>query len=99
MHEPLHRFDDDAFGLDVHRTGRLVKTENGRVLKKSARYGNALPLASREAHAALADKGLVALWQAANELMHVGRLGGRDDVSFARVRTGVGDVLGDAARK
>jgi hypothetical protein len=49
-----------AFGFHIDGTGRLVEDENGRVLQERACDRNALALAGREAHPALAHDRVVA---------------------------------------
>ena len=46
-HEAFHRLDDRVFGVDVQRTGGLIKEKNRRVPQKGPRQRNALPLAAR----------------------------------------------------
>ena len=54
LHQPIERFLDDRFALGVHRRQRLVEDEDGRVAQKGAGDGDALALAARQAHPALA---------------------------------------------
>ena len=59
LHKPLI--------LGVERTGRFVEQEKRRVTQDGARDRNALALAARQCHAALADQRVVALRQALDE--------------------------------
>ena len=65
---------------------RLVEHEDRRVLQDHARERDALPLAARELHAALADVGVVAgaavpVAQAHDELVRLRLARGRDDLA------------------
>ena len=75
-----------VLGVGVERAGGLVEDEDGRVLEQRARDREALALAAGERGAALADDGVVAVGQAADEVVRVGGSGGRLDL--ARVAPG-----------
>ena len=64
-HRRLERRLHHALALGVERAGRLVEQQQRRVLQHRARDRDALALAARQAHAALAEEGLVALGQGA----------------------------------
>ena len=68
-----------------------------RVGENRARDRDALPLAARQPHAALADDRVVALLERLDELVAVRDPADRLDLLARRVRPGVGDVLGDRA--
>ena len=68
-HEPVERLLDQRLALRVHRRQRLVQHQDRRVAQQRAGDGDALALAAREPHAALADHRLVALRQARDELV------------------------------
>src|SRR5204862_1365323 len=57
--------------------------------------GDALPLAPGERRTALADDGVVALFEARDELVRVRRLGRGDDLFHPGIALAVGDVLPD----
>ena len=61
----LERLLDEPLGLRVEGRGRLVQHEDGRVPEDRARNRDPLLLASREAIAALADHGVVAVGRVA----------------------------------
>ena len=69
---------DDALALVVERAGRLVEDQDARVGDQRARDGDALALAARQARAALADDGVVALGQLEDEFVRAGELRRRD---------------------
>ena len=66
-----------AFGIEVGV--RLVEHDQERLAIERARKRNPLPLPGRQRSAAFADIGLIALGQTQDEVVHAGRLGGRND--------------------
>ena len=74
LHQVLERVEDHGLGLGVDRGGRLVEDQDRRVLDEGARHADALALAARELCAPLAELGLVAVRQARDEVVGVGRL-------------------------
>ena len=62
---------DQRLALAVEARGRLVEDEDARVGEDRARDRDALALAARELHAALADDRVVALLEAVDELVGV----------------------------
>ena len=80
----------------VERRGRFVEQQQRRVFEERARDGDALALAARELHAAVADDGAHAVRQVFDEIA------ARRDRRFehlvvGRVRPAVADVLHDGA--
>ena len=67
--QPLERLLDEPLGLRVERRGRLVEHQDRRVPQHGARDRHALLLAAREAVAALADDGLVAVGKRGDQLV------------------------------
>ena len=68
-HQAVERALDGGLGFVVHGRGGLVENQDRRVLQDRARQRQALPLPTRELHAALADGGVVALGQGGDEVM------------------------------
>ena len=93
MHQLGERLLDHELALGVQVRGRLVEDENRRILQEGAGDGDALALASGEAHAPLADQRLVAVRAPGDELLGVRLTGGADDVLERRVGPAVGDVV------
>ena len=73
LHQPIEGLLDDRLALGVDRRQRLVEDQDGRVAEEGAGDGDALALAAGQAHPALAHDGLIALGQARDELVGVGR--------------------------
>ena len=92
-------FVDPRFDVDVDGARRVVENQDRRVEQQRARDGDALTLTARERVAALADDGVVALGQAHDELVRVGRAGRGLDSSNRGVGSAVGDVVADRDRK
>ena len=67
-----------ALALVVERAGRLVEDQDARIGDQRAGDGDALALAARQAAAALADDGVVALGQLEDEVVGAGELRRRD---------------------
>src|SRR5262249_39999735 len=65
------RFLYVAFGLGVERCRRFVEQDDGRVLDQRARDRDALAFAAGEAQTVLADRGVVFLREAHDEVMGV----------------------------
>ena len=91
-HEPFDRLLDEAFRLGIERRGRFVEDEDGRVLQEGARDRESLALASRERHAELSDRRVVALRQRDDEFVGIGGLGRGHDVVHRLARVAVGDI-------
>src|SRR5215204_414608 len=83
--------------LAVQARRGLVEDQNLRLGQDRARDGDALPLPARELHAALADDRVVAVGEAADELVAVRDAGRGPDLLAGRVRVREGDVVGDGA--
>src|SRR5690606_387573 len=67
LHQPLERLLHGALAFRIERARRLVEQQDRRVLEERAGDRDALALAAREPHAALAEERVVALRQRANE--------------------------------
>src|SRR5439155_9692198 len=81
--------------LAVEARRRLVEDQDLRVGENRARDRDALPLAAREAHAALADARVVAFLEPLDELVAVRDAADGLDLVARRVRLRVRDVGGD----
>ena len=92
-HEAPERVLDHRLVLRIDRRQRLVQQQDRRVPQQRAGDGDALALPAREADAALADHRRVALRQAGDEAVRVGRPRRRLDLGVARVRLAEADVL------
>ena len=92
-HEAREGVLDHGLVLRIDRRERLVQQQDRRIPQERAGNGDALALAAGEADAALADDGVVALRQAGNETVGVGRPCGGFHFGVARVRLAEADVL------
>ena len=70
-HEPLERLLDGALALGVERRRCLVQDEDRRVLQQGARDREPLPLAARQAGAALAHARVESLGESVDEAERV----------------------------
>ena len=77
FHQPVQRLLDLLLGFGIHRAGRLIEDQDLRVVQDGAGDADALAFAAGEALPALADDRVVAIGEADDEVMGVGRLGGR----------------------
>ena len=84
-HQPVQRVLDRGLALRVHRGERFVQDQDGRVAEQRAGDRDALALAAREPHPALAHHRLVALGQGHDGVVHVGVARGRLELGLARV--------------
>src|SRR5262245_10517202 len=93
----LHVLLDDALALVVERAGRLVEDQDARIGGQRAGDRDALALATRQAGAALAHLGVVALGQFQDEVVGAGELGGGDHALHRHGRIGERDVVAHRA--
>ena len=89
------RFLHQALGFGIERRGRLIQNQDRRVLEHRARDRNTLALASGKPHALLPDNGVVALWQAFDEVMRIGEARRRDNFVEAFLHAAVSDIRAD----
>jgi len=82
-----------ALALGVQCAGGLVQQEQWWVLEQCPCNGDALALAARQAHAALAQKGVVAVGQRAEKVVCKRRTCCGHHLVVARVRAAVTDVV------
>ena len=75
--QPLERFLDLPLGLGVDAARRLVEDENPRIVQDRARDRDALALTARQCVPPLADHGVVALTELADEVVRVRRFRSR----------------------
>src|SRR5215472_3415146 len=78
--KPRHVLLDDPLALIVERARRFVEDQDARVGNERARDGQTLALAAREAGAALAHDGVVAIGELKDEIMGAGHLRGSNDL-------------------
>src|SRR6185295_9085629 len=71
-----------AFAVETRR--RLVQDQNSRIRKDRARNRNPLALTARYLDPALADDGVIALFEAEDELLAVRKTADRLDLGAAR---------------
>src|SRR4051812_32544740 len=88
----LNRRLDKRFGFGIQRRGRLVEDQDRRVLDQGAGDGDALALAYRKKPSPLAYNRVISLWETADEVVSVGRPGGRLDLGVGCSRPAIGDV-------
>src|SRR6185369_8823656 len=86
---------NERLALAIKARGGFVEDENARVREDRPRNRDALPLAAREAHAALADDRVVSLLERFDELVAMRDAADGFDVLAAGVRPRVRDVFGD----
>ena len=82
-------------GFRVERGARLVEDQNRRIREEGARHGDALALAGRQRHAALADHGRQPVGQAFDEPVQRRLMRRGGDLIVGGVRAGVADVFRD----
>ena len=92
-HEARERVLDHRLVLRIDRRQRLVQQQDRRVAQQRAGDGDALALAAGEADAALADHRVVALRQAGDEAVGVGRPRSGFHLGVARAGLAEADVL------
>jgi Alkylmercury lyase len=93
LEQLVQRGPDELLGQGVEVGRRLVQDQDARVLEDRPRDRYALLLATGQAVPALADDGLVAVRQRADELVEVRVARGGEELRLARGRVGVGVPL------
>src|SRR5580704_10403088 len=91
------RLLDIALGFRIKRGGRLVQQDDGRVLDQRAGDGYPLALAAGKLQTVFADRGIVTVRGAFDEVVSVGRLRRGDDFAFAGAELAKRDVVADRA--
>ena len=86
-----------GLGFGVEAGGGFVEDQDARVGQDGAGDGDALALAAGELDAALADDGVVLLFEVLGELVDAGDAAGFEDLLFGGVGAGEGDVFADGA--
>ena len=99
LHQLVQRVLHHALALRIECTRGLVQQEHAGILDDGAGNRDALLLAAAHLRALLADVGVVALGQALDEGVRVGRLGGGNHLGHRRPRLAVADVFGNRGRK
>ena len=98
-HQPVERGLDRRLRLGVHGRGAVVEDQEPGVYEQRPGYGYALALSPREPDPPLADDGVVALGQRADELVGLRRPCCGFDLLLRRVRAAVGYVVAHGARE
>ena len=96
--ELLQRRQQGGLAVGIEAGVGLVQNDERRHAVERTREADALTLASRQALAAIADLGIVAVRHRLDHGVHAGHLRRGDDVSVA-VPAKAGDVLGNRARE
>ncbi len=89
----LHALLDQLLGLGVDGGGRLVHDEDPRIRQQGAGEGHQLFLAGGKTVAALADIGVVAVFQRADEAVRIHVAGGGFDFPVGGIKPAVADVF------
>ena len=95
FHQAVQSGLHDLFAFRIESRRRFVEDENPRILQDSPGDGDALALAAGQSAAPVADDGFIAVRQAHDEVMGVGRLGSRYDFVVAGVQPAVKDIFPD----
>ena len=99
QHGRFQRGLHHAFAFSVEGAGGFVQQQQRRVFQHGPRNGDALALAARQAHAAFAQKGLVALGQCLDETIGKRRLCSGVNLCVGGLWLAVADVLHGVGRE
>ena len=88
---------DAILRLDINAAGAVIQDEYPRVNQQSASNRDPLLLPPGEHDAAFTHGRIIAIWEAGDELVCLGRLRCGDDFVLSGVRAAVADVLPDRA--
>jgi len=93
----LHQFEqrllDLQFGARIHAGGGLIEDQDTRIRQGGPGNGQQLALPLADVGAPLREGGMVAVRQAADELVRVGEDGGLNHLLVRRVQPAIADVL------
>ena len=95
--QPAQALLDPGLGVDVDVGRRLVEHEDARVGDQGAGERDELALAGRELRAALADLGVVAVLERADELVGADGRAAAPHLLGRGIRAAEGDVVADRA--
>ncbi|KAH0427646.1 hypothetical protein KCU90_g7146, partial [Aureobasidium melanogenum] len=90
---------DQPLAGGIERAGCFVEQQDGRILQDRACDRNALALSTRQSHATLAEKSIVALRQFFDETGRGGHIGSPLHLRQGGIRRAVTDVVEHAPRK
>ncbi len=93
LHQPVERILHRPLAFGIERRSRFVEQQDRRVLQDRPCDGEALALAARKRHAALADNSLIAIRQGADELVRRCEPGCGLDLLLRGVGPAIGDVV------
>ena len=96
-HQPVERLLDHRLVLGIDRRQRLVEHQDRRIPQQRTGDGEALALPAGEPRAALADDGLIAVWQRVDEVMRVRGARGGDQLLVAGVGPAEPQIVLDRA--
>ena len=99
FHKTVEGILNNRLVFRIHRRQCFVQHQDRRIAKQRARNGDALALAARQAYAALTDHRVIALGQARNEFMGVGRCGRGFHFRLARPWFAEENIFADRAVK
>ena len=89
----------EGFALGIERAGRFVQKQDRRVLQQRACDRDALALSAGQAHAALAELGVIAVRQAGDELLDRRHPCRRSHFALGRIGHAVADVVAHRCRE
>ena len=92
-------FENDLLGAGIDGRHRVIQNQDGCILEQSACDGDALLLAARDGHAALAQHRLVAILEVHDVIPHIGQTCSPVDLLRCGVVHTEPDVVGDGIRE
>ena len=98
-HQFLQRGLHQCLAFRIQRRGRFVKQQQWRVAQDGARNGDALALAARQCHAALAERRLETGGQPADEFGGMREICGALDLGIAGLGPAEADVVAGGSRE
>ena len=98
FHQTFQGGANVRFGFRIYAGGRVIQDQNAGVFQQRTGDGHPLLLAAGEGHAALTNKGVIAIWELFNNLMNGRELGCLNDFFIRNLAMNtIGDVLFDRA--
>ena len=84
----IHGLLDQHLGMGIHRAGGFVQDQDGGIRQDGAGDRQQLHLALGDVGGLLVEHHVIAVRQGADEVIHVGGLGGGDDFLVRGIRAG-----------
>ena len=84
---------NEPFAFSIQRRRGFVQHQDAGINKQRSGYGDALPLPTRKKGALVAYNGLVPLGLSRDEIVGMGRFGGRKNIIHSPAPSSIADII------